>query len=111
MKGYARVEQSGSIYSGFLDQGQFYPLEGDLFGKHQIKSQALTGSFKILAPLIPIASYAIGLNYRDHAEEVGAKLPDRPVVLPKCSTPCKIRKIQFSFQSRQVVKKWTMNAS
>lgn len=38
---------------------------------------------RLLAPLIPPAIYAIGLNYRDHAAETGAPLPDFPVVFMK----------------------------
>src|SRR5579862_9682792 len=29
---------------------------------------------------------AIGLNYRDHAEEVGAKIPDEPVIFMKATS-------------------------
>ncbi|MBE2181282.1 MAG: fumarylacetoacetate hydrolase family protein [Chthoniobacterales bacterium] len=38
---------------------------------------------RLLAPLSPPAIYAIGLNYRDHAAETGAPLPDFPVVFMK----------------------------
>src|SRR5581483_7117822 len=35
---------------------------------------------KLLHPVIPGKILAIGLNYRSHAEEIGAKPPDVPVV-------------------------------
>lgn len=38
---------------------------------------------RILAPLSPTAVYAIGLNYRDHAAETGAPIPDHPVLFMK----------------------------
>lgn len=38
---------------------------------------------KILPPLAPSAIFAIGLNYRDHAEETGAPLPEYPVLFMK----------------------------
>ena len=38
---------------------------------------------RLLAPLDPSAVYAIGLNYRDHAAETGAPLPDYPVLFFK----------------------------
>jgi 2-keto-4-pentenoate hydratase/2-oxohepta-3-ene-1,7-dioic acid hydratase in catechol pathway len=38
---------------------------------------------RLLAPLEPAAVYAIGLNYRDHAAETGAPLPEFPVVFMK----------------------------
>ncbi len=37
----------------------------------------------LLAPVEPPAIIAIGLNYRRHAEETGAKLPEFPVVFAK----------------------------
>jgi 2-keto-4-pentenoate hydratase/2-oxohepta-3-ene-1,7-dioic acid hydratase in catechol pathway len=38
---------------------------------------------RLLAPLSPSAIYAIGLNYRDHATETGAPLPEFPVLFMK----------------------------
>jgi 2-keto-4-pentenoate hydratase/2-oxohepta-3-ene-1,7-dioic acid hydratase in catechol pathway len=38
---------------------------------------------RLLAPVEPAAIYAIGLNYRDHAAETGAPLPDYPVLFMK----------------------------
>ena len=38
---------------------------------------------RLLAPLAPAAVYAIGLNYRDHATETGAPLPEYPVLFMK----------------------------
>ena len=37
----------------------------------------------LLAPVQPPVIFAIGLNYRKHAEEQGAKLPDRPILFIK----------------------------
>jgi 2-keto-4-pentenoate hydratase/2-oxohepta-3-ene-1,7-dioic acid hydratase in catechol pathway len=36
-----------------------------------------------LAPLAPANIFCIGLNYRDHAEETGAALPEQPVIFMK----------------------------
>jgi 2-keto-4-pentenoate hydratase/2-oxohepta-3-ene-1,7-dioic acid hydratase in catechol pathway len=38
------------------------------------------GDVKLLHPVVPRKILAIGLNYRSHAEEIGAKIPDVPVV-------------------------------
>ena len=38
---------------------------------------------RLLAPIIPAAIYAIGLNYRDHAAETGAPIPEYPVLFFK----------------------------
>jgi len=43
-----------------------------------------TAGMRIGAPLArPGKAACIGLNYRDHAEETGAAIPDRPVVFMK----------------------------
>jgi len=38
---------------------------------------------KLLAPIEPAAILAIGLNYRHHAEESGAKIPEYPILFVK----------------------------
>jgi 2-keto-4-pentenoate hydratase/2-oxohepta-3-ene-1,7-dioic acid hydratase in catechol pathway len=38
---------------------------------------------KVLAPAAPPAVYCTGLNYRKHAEETGARIPDYPVLFMK----------------------------
>jgi 2-keto-4-pentenoate hydratase/2-oxohepta-3-ene-1,7-dioic acid hydratase in catechol pathway len=38
---------------------------------------------RLLAPVTPPAIIAVGLNYRHHAEETGAKIPERPILFPK----------------------------
>lgn len=37
----------------------------------------------LLAPLAPTAIFAVGLNYRDHAAETGAPIPEYPVLFMK----------------------------
>jgi len=39
-----------------------------------------------LAPVVPSNIFCIGLNYREHAEETGAAIPERPVVFMKPTT-------------------------
>jgi 2-keto-4-pentenoate hydratase/2-oxohepta-3-ene-1,7-dioic acid hydratase in catechol pathway len=41
---------------------------------------------KLLAPALPGKIIAVGLNYRDHALEMGLVLPDEPIVFMKPST-------------------------
>lgn len=38
---------------------------------------------RLLAPVDPKVIYGIGLNYRDHAEETGKAVPERPMVFMK----------------------------
>lgn len=62
-----------------------YALEGDPYGVFR-QGKALLDPVHRLAPVVPPAIYAIGLNYREHAQEMGAKVPDYPVVFTKSTT-------------------------
>jgi 2-keto-4-pentenoate hydratase/2-oxohepta-3-ene-1,7-dioic acid hydratase in catechol pathway len=57
-------------------------IQGDLFANHTVTRQKVAVQ-KLLAPLAPTAIFCIGLNYRKHAEETGAKLPEFPVLFMK----------------------------
>ena len=41
---------------------------------------------RVLAPVLPSKVIAVGLNYRSHAEETGAKLPEEPMLFLKPTT-------------------------
>jgi 2-keto-4-pentenoate hydratase/2-oxohepta-3-ene-1,7-dioic acid hydratase in catechol pathway len=57
-------------------------IEGDLFGEFRVTDD-LRPIGKLLAPLLPRAILCIGLNYRQHAAETGARLPEYPVLFFK----------------------------
>lgn len=79
MRIYRVRETSGAVRMTRSDDGLiFTPLEG--ISEPTIRNPA------ILAPVVPPTIYAIGLNYRKHAEETGAKIPERPVVFLKSPT-------------------------
>jgi 2-keto-4-pentenoate hydratase/2-oxohepta-3-ene-1,7-dioic acid hydratase in catechol pathway len=57
-------------------------LKGELFGDLEPtgEHQAIR---RRLAPLEPVNIFCIGLNYREHAAETGAPIPENPVVFMK----------------------------
>lgn len=57
-------------------------LEGTLFGALTQAGESEKPA-KILAPLVPAAILCIGLNYRRHAAESGAAIPERPILFVK----------------------------
>lgn len=57
-------------------------ITGDIFGQYQI-TEEIAEVKQPLAPLMPVAIFCIGLNYRKHAEESGAPIPEFPVVFMK----------------------------
>lgn len=57
-------------------------IEGSIFDEYEITDRVLQIE-KVLAPIVPPAILCIGLNYRQHAEETGAEIPDYPVLFIK----------------------------
>lgn len=62
--------------------GSAFVIEGDIFGDFRVTDQK-TEIAKLLAPVQPFAIICIGLNYKFHAEETKAAIPQHPVVFMK----------------------------
>jgi 2-keto-4-pentenoate hydratase/2-oxohepta-3-ene-1,7-dioic acid hydratase in catechol pathway len=62
--------------------GDLEQLEGDLFSALVPTGRSAVVE-RILAPLEPRAILGIGLNYRSHAAETGAPIPEHPVLFMK----------------------------
>ncbi len=62
--------------------GSSFRIEGDIFGPHRVTLEQ-TDVTKLLAPVAPTQILGIGLNYRRHAEETRAKIPERPILFVK----------------------------
>ncbi len=68
------------------DGKNFFALAGDFMcGEIKITNERIE-VLELLAPLDPKTIFCIGLNYRKHAEETGAKIPEHPVVFLKSPT-------------------------
>ncbi len=75
-------DSTGQTGFAALQNGAAFEIEGDIFGAHRV-SEREVGAHRVLAPLLPSTILCIGLNYRRHAEESGAKVPQFPVVFMK----------------------------
>src|SRR6188768_1758796 len=62
--------------------GSALEIDGDLFGQYRVTDRKADVA-KLLAPVQPTAILCIGLNYRKHAEEGKAKIPEWPVLFMK----------------------------
>jgi 2-keto-4-pentenoate hydratase/2-oxohepta-3-ene-1,7-dioic acid hydratase in catechol pathway len=69
-------------YATMEPDGNFLHIEGDIFGKF-VATQKKLQIEKILAPIVPAMIWCIGLNYRRHAQESDAKIPEFPVLFAK----------------------------
>ncbi len=74
--------QGAVRYAAQQPDGSARQIAGDLFGAHEVTSE-IAQVRKLLAPVAPAAFFCIGLNYRRHAEEGKAPLPQFPVLFMK----------------------------
>jgi 2-keto-4-pentenoate hydratase/2-oxohepta-3-ene-1,7-dioic acid hydratase in catechol pathway len=74
-----------SRLAGSDDEQTFFALQ-ERSGKswETTREQIQVGA--LLPPIEPPTIYCVGLNYRKHAEETGAKIPEHPVIFMKSAT-------------------------
>jgi 2-keto-4-pentenoate hydratase/2-oxohepta-3-ene-1,7-dioic acid hydratase in catechol pathway len=77
------LAQHGDVrYAAAQAGGRCLDLYGDIFRTFEVTDHE-SEMVKILAPIEPRVILCIGLNYRKHAEETGAKIPVHPVLFMK----------------------------
>ncbi|MFB3145920.1 MAG: fumarylacetoacetate hydrolase family protein [Nitrospirales bacterium] len=78
-------DPSGEIQFGEpLNAQSAYLIEGNIFETYRVTDRVVSME-KLLAPVVPPTILCIGLNYRQHAEETGAKIPEHPVLFIKAA--------------------------
>jgi 2-keto-4-pentenoate hydratase/2-oxohepta-3-ene-1,7-dioic acid hydratase in catechol pathway len=76
-------DTSGTVgYATQQADGSALKLTGDIYHSPQVTAEKADVA-KLLAPVQPSSIICIGLNYRKHAEETGAKFPEYPIVFFK----------------------------
>jgi 2-keto-4-pentenoate hydratase/2-oxohepta-3-ene-1,7-dioic acid hydratase in catechol pathway len=76
-------DRQGNIgHAAQQSDGTALKLAGDLYQSPKLTTEK-TDIIKLLAPIQPSSIICIGLNYRRHAQETGAKIPEYPVVFFK----------------------------
>ncbi len=81
------VDRENGPAFGVLDEGNpgvVRALIGDPF--RGIRFSTGVPCERFIAPIAPPVIYALGLNYRTHAEEIGGNLPERPILFLKAPT-------------------------
>ncbi|HMK74863.1 MAG TPA: fumarylacetoacetate hydrolase family protein [Thermodesulfobacteriota bacterium] len=72
---------------GVIEGEAVREMDGDPFGHFHLTSKTKKmEEVKLLAPCLPSKIVALGLNYRDHAEEMKIVLPKEPLLFLKPST-------------------------
>ncbi|SIQ23618.1 fumarylacetoacetate hydrolase family protein [Halanaerobium kushneri] len=82
-----RYQKDEKIKNGILKDETVFELKGDVFSNFSVGQEvAKLEKIKLLAPVQPPNIIAIGLNYRQHAVETGAEIPERPVIFLKATS-------------------------
>ena len=79
--------KEGKTYTGVLEDGDIYEIEGDIFQEFKVtKNEHPLTEIRFLPPCSPTKIVAVGLNYRDHAAEMKKPIPEEPLLFMKPST-------------------------
>ncbi|MCX8028709.1 MAG: fumarylacetoacetate hydrolase family protein [Brevinematales bacterium] len=69
------------------DNSIIIPIKGNIFEDFELEEKSIPSKeVRLLPPVIPNKIICIGLNYRDHAEELGMPIPEEPVLFLKPPT-------------------------
>ena len=86
---YVKACHNGRTIFGFLKNDEIAVLSGDKITDDQVVEtgeRVKLADVNLLAPCSPSKIVAVGINYRDHADEMGHELPPDPVIFLKPST-------------------------
>ena len=81
------IDTDNNIKTGIIRDGKIRETGGEIFSGYREtgKSRELSG-IRLCPPCAPSKIIAVGLNYRDHAEEMGKTPPEEPMIFLKPST-------------------------
>lgn len=84
---YARVAYYHQEKCGFIAEDKIQFFEGSVFGWHRLTGEtASLAEVSFLPPVLPSKVVAVGLNYKDHIQEMGLDTPKSPTLFLKPST-------------------------
>lgn len=82
-----RFLMQGRAAYGILNDDEITELDGDGYTSlSAVRTVHRTADVRLLAPCLPTKVVAVGLNYRDHAQELGMPVPEDPVLFLKPPT-------------------------
>jgi 2-keto-4-pentenoate hydratase/2-oxohepta-3-ene-1,7-dioic acid hydratase in catechol pathway len=82
-----RYSEGGLVKWGVIEEDRIHEMRGEPFGQFGLgPGKKNFKEARLLAPCHPSKIVALGLNYRDHAEEVKLPVPEKPLLFIKPST-------------------------
>jgi 2-keto-4-pentenoate hydratase/2-oxohepta-3-ene-1,7-dioic acid hydratase in catechol pathway len=82
MKIVRYLDGAGRTHHGAEEGDRVLRIEGDIFADYAV-TKKFAEVQRPLAPIVPAQLLCIGLNYRRHAEETHAKIPEHPILFMK----------------------------
>jgi 2-keto-4-pentenoate hydratase/2-oxohepta-3-ene-1,7-dioic acid hydratase in catechol pathway len=87
MAALGRFQKGDEIFHAKVVEGELFRLEGDVFGSPTFDRKPIPRKgVKTLVPVVPSKIIAVGVNYADHAREMGRELPKEPLIWFKATT-------------------------
>ncbi len=87
MAAIGRFQKGTEIFHAKVVDGELFRLRGDVFGSPSFDRKATPRKgIRALVPVVPTKIIAVGVNYLDHAREMGRELPKEPLIWFKATT-------------------------
>jgi 2-keto-4-pentenoate hydratase/2-oxohepta-3-ene-1,7-dioic acid hydratase in catechol pathway len=87
MAAIGRFQKGEEIFHAKVVDGELFRLRGEVFGSPSFEKKPLRAKgVRTLTPVVPSKIIAVGLNYADHARELGLPLPKEPLFWFKATT-------------------------
>ncbi len=81
-----RILSEGDCRYGLADDATITLISDEPFAQWEPEGAVGLASAELLTPVIPTKIVCVGINYRNHAEEMGHQLPAEPVIFLKPPT-------------------------
>lgn len=118
---WVRYQYKDSMSYGFIEGRFVTPVKGSYYGRYEAAGPEVElDKVCLLPPCEPTKVVCIGLNYLDHATEMGMKLPEEPLIFLKPATtvigsdwdieyPALSRDVHYEGELAVVIKKTAKN--
>ncbi len=87
MAAIGRFSKGNEVFYAKVVDGEIFRLRGDVFGSPSFERKPTPRKgIRALVPVVPSKIIAVGINYLDHAREMGRELPKEPLIWLKATT-------------------------
>ncbi len=81
-----RVHYDGDVRYGLADDSMVTLISDEPFAAWEADGMVALPQAQLLSPCVPTKVVCVGINYREHAREMGHALPEEPVIFMKPPT-------------------------